>query len=92
MNNTLSHFFGGSPLRVLVQLIVLSVIVGAILSVLGVSPYDIFGGLQRLWWRIYDAGFDTFRWLWDYFVIGVVVVVPLWLIMRLLRVRRTPQV
>ena len=61
----------------------MSFIVGIILSVLGVSPYDILNGLERLVRRIYNMGFDTVEWIFRYFLLGAVVVVPIWLIMRL---------
>jgi hypothetical protein len=28
-------------------------------------------------------GFDAIRWLWRYFLLGAVIVVPIWLIMRM---------
>jgi hypothetical protein len=88
MNTTLTRFFGGSPGRVLAQLVVISLLVGLVLSTLGVSPFDIVNGLQRLLWRIYDSGFETFVWLWRYFLLGAVIVFPIWLIMRVLRIGR----
>lgn len=84
----ITRFFGGSPARVLAQLVVLSLIVGIVLSALGVSPFDIVNGLQRLVERVWYAGFDTLVWAWRYFLLGAVVVFPVWLIMRLVRVNR----
>jgi hypothetical protein len=83
--NSITRFIGGSPGRVAVQLIVVSFIVGVILSALGVSPFDIVNGLQRLVRRIYEMGFDSVEWIFRYFLLGAVVVVPIWLIMRLLK-------
>lgn len=88
MNTTLTRFFGGSPGRVLAQLVVVSLLVGLVLSTLGVSPFDIVNGFERLLWRIYNSGFDTFVWLWRYFLLGAVIVFPIWLIMRVLRMGR----
>ena len=90
-DSTLTRFLGGWPGRILIQLVAMSFIVGIILSVLGVSPYDIVAGLERLVTRIYNMGFDTFEWIFRYFLLGAVVVVPIWLIMRLLRMGRRPQ-
>lgn len=86
--DALTRFFGGSPVRILAQLVVVSLVVGVILSALGVSPFDIVNGLQRLVRRIWDAGFDTFVWAWRYFLLGAVIVFPVWLVMRLVRVNR----
>jgi Domain of unknown function (DUF6460) len=85
---SLNRFLGGSPLRVLVQLIVLSFIVGIVLSALGVSPFDIVEGLKRLVERIYNAGFDVVVWGFRYFLLGAVIVIPVWIVMRILRVGR----
>jgi hypothetical protein len=87
-NPTLNRFFGGSPARVLVQLVVISFIVGIILNTLGVSPYDIVDGLRDLALRIYSMGFGTIEWAFRYFLLGAVIVFPVWLLMRLLRVGR----
>lgn len=88
MGDTFSRFLGGSPGKVVIQLIAMSFIVGIILSVLGVSPYDIVNGLERLILRIYNMGFGTVEWIVRYFLLGAVVVIPVWLIMRLLKMGR----
>ena len=33
-------------------------------------------------------GFDAIRWVWGYFLLGAVLVVPVWLIMRLINAPR----
>ena len=86
-----SRFLGGSPSRIAIQLIAMSFIVGGILSGLGGSPYDIVAGLQRLVTRIYNMGFDTVEWVFRYFLLGAVVVIPIWLVMRLLKMGRRQQ-
>ena len=85
---TIYRFFGGSPGRVLMQLVVISFVVGIVLNALGVSPYDIVNGLKDLAFRIYSMGFGTIEWAFRYFLLGAVIVFPVWLLMRLLRVGR----
>ena len=29
--------------------------------------------------HIWDMGFDAFRWLWRYFLLGAVIVIPIWI-------------
>jgi hypothetical protein len=84
----MARFFGGSPAGVILRLIVVSFVVGVILSALGVSPFDIVNGLRNLFWRIYHLGFDSVEWIFRYFLLGAVVVFPIWLVMRLLKVGR----
>ena len=80
-SNFVTRFFGGSPLRVLAQLVVISFVVGIVLAALGISPFDIVDGLTRLFWRIYNSGFETFVWAWRYFLLGAVIVFPVWFIL-----------
>jgi hypothetical protein len=87
-DNTANRIFGGSPLAVLARLALVSVLVGVILSALGLNPFDIWHSLERLARSIWDMGFDAFRWLWGYFLLGAVIVIPIWLLMRLFNAPR----
>lgn len=78
----MNNFFGGSPGAVMVRLTIICFVVGVVLSFLGVSPFDIIHGMMRLFRRIYDLGFETFEWVFRYFLLGAVIVVPIWLIAR----------
>jgi Na+/H+-dicarboxylate symporter len=75
---------------VLLQLVVFSFVVGIVLTALGVSPFDIVNSFIRLLQRIYDSGFETLAWAWGYFLLGAIIVFPVWLVMRLLRFGRRP--
>jgi hypothetical protein len=81
----IARFFGGPPLWVAARLILLSVLVGVVLSVLGLDPLNIIYSVQRLVQGIWDMGFDAVKWLWGYFLLGAVLVVPIWFLMRLLK-------
>ena len=87
-NDTVTRIFGGSPLAVLGRLILVSVLVGVILSALGLNPFDIWHSVERLFRSIWNMGFDAFRWLWGYFLLGAVIVIPVWLIIRLVNAPR----
>ena len=52
------------------------------------DPFDIVQSLERLVRSLWDMGFDTVRWLWRYFLLGAVIVIPIWLIMRLINAPR----
>lgn len=78
------RIFGGNPLSVIIRLVVLSVIVGIILSALGIRLDNLFYRLDILLRRIYDMGFDAVVWAFQYFLLGAVIVVPIWLVARLL--------
>jgi hypothetical protein len=82
-DENIQRWLGGSPASVLVRLILLSVLVGVILSALGLDPLNIWRSLQRLATAIWDMGFDAVWWLFRYFLLGAVIVIPIWLIVRL---------
>lgn len=80
----MERWFGGNPLGVAVRLIILSIVVGIVLSALGIHPENLLYHLQVLIRRLYDMGFGAIDWLLQYFIIGAVVVIPIWLIARLI--------
>lgn len=84
-NGSMARFFGGPPLAVIVRLVLLSILVGFILVALGLDPWNIFRSIERLVRSIWNMGFDAIVWLWRYFLLGAVLVTPIWLILRLLK-------
>ena len=84
-NDVVSRFLGGPPLAVLVRLVLLSIVVGVILSAAGLDPWNILQSVEKLIRQVWDMGFDAVRWLWRYFLLGAVLVVPIWLLVRLAR-------
>jgi hypothetical protein len=81
--DNVSRFLGGSPLAVLFRLILLSILVGVVLSAIGFDPLNILYSIRLLIQRLWEYGFDAFNWLWRYFLLGAVIVVPLWFLSRL---------
>jgi Domain of unknown function (DUF6460) len=81
----MERFFGGNPALVLLRLVILSLIVGVVLAALGFSPYEIIESIKRLVERIYNLGFEAVEKAFRYFLLGAVIVFPIWLIMRLFK-------
>jgi len=75
-------------LSVIFRLILLSILIGVILEVIGLDPWNIIESLKRLVLHIWDMGFDAVRWLWRYLLLGAAVVVPIWLVVRIMRVTK----
>ena len=88
MSDGMTRVLGGSPLAVLGRLILVCILVGVILSALGLDPFDIVRSIERLIRSIWNMGFDAVRWLWRYFLLGAVIVIPIWVIMRLVNAPR----
>jgi hypothetical protein len=82
-HDNLSRFLGGSPLSVAFRLILLSILVGVVLAAIGFDPWNIVASIRRLFNWIYDLGFDAINGLWRYFLLGAVIVIPVWLISRM---------
>ncbi len=54
-DDSLSRFLGGSPLAVLLRLVLLSVLVGVVLAAIGFDPWNIVSSIRRLFEWIYKA-------------------------------------
>ena len=78
----------GPPLAVVARLILLCILVGVILHALGFDPGNIIESIRRMVQAVWDMGFDAVRWLWRYFLLGAIIVIPIWLILRFMRAPR----
>jgi hypothetical protein len=87
-NDSMTRFLGGSPLTVAFRLALLSILVGVVLAAIGFDPWNILTSIRMLFQRIWDFGFDAINGLWRYFLLGAVIVVPIWLLSRLLSAPR----
>ena len=87
-DNSLSRFLGGSPLSVAFRLILLSILVGVVLAAVGFDPWNILNSIRLLFERLWNLGFDAINWLWRYFLLGAVIVIPIWLLSRMFGANR----
>jgi hypothetical protein len=81
----MERFFGGNPLAVILRLILISIVAGIALKAAGFDPRDLFASIPRLIQAIYDLGFNWVESAFQYFVLGAVIVVPIWFLIRLLK-------
>ena len=82
---TMEQVLGGSPLGVLIRLVVMSFVVGLILTVLDVNPNDIILWVENRLRFLTSFGFETFEEVGAIMLLGAVVVLPIWLALRILR-------
>jgi hypothetical protein len=85
MDDSISRFLGGPPAWVVTRLVLLSIVVGVILSAFGLDPFNIVRSLERLVRAIWEMGWDAITWIWRYFLLGAVLVLPIWFVMRFFR-------
>ena len=84
----LTRFLGDTPGRTIVKLAVISFVVGIIMSAIHFTPLDVWYAVRDFFRWLYELGFEAFARVGIYFVYGAMVVVPIFLIMRLLAVTR----
>ena len=88
MSNSVNRFLGGSVVGTIVRLLVVSLIVGFILSALGIHPLDIYYGIGDFFMNIWHRGFAALGEVGRYFVLGAIIVVPVFIVIRILSYRR----
>ena len=84
----MQDFLGGSPLSILVKLIFLSLLVGALLAFLNVTPFDLVNRVTRLFRSNFGLSFDAVRDIGRWILYGAMLVVPIWLLARLFKAAR----
>jgi hypothetical protein len=87
-NGSLERFLGGSLLSVLVRLIFISLLVGAAMAFLGVSPRGLLDAVLRFVRSLGDLGFGAVREVGQWVIAGALIVIPLWLLSRLFAARK----
>lgn len=85
---TLTRLLGGSPLAVLLKLVVLSLVVGAIMAGLGLTPRMLAYRLLDSFESLFGVGLDALRNIGHYVLMGAVIVLPVWLVARIISARR----
>lgn len=84
----LTRFLGDSPLRVLLKLIVVSLLVGVVMSTFGWSPYDVLYGIEDFFVGLWNMGFGAVDRIGGYVLLGAAIVIPAFIVLRLLSLRR----
>lgn len=85
----MNRILGDSPLRVIVKLIVVSLLVGWVMSIFGWTPLGIWYALQDAVLDLWYSGFAALGRFGDYILLGAAVVIPVFILLRLLSYRRT---
>ncbi|WP_323013366.1 DUF6460 domain-containing protein [Devosia sp.] len=83
----LERFIGGRPMGVVIRLAIVSLIVGFVMVTFGLDAQAILEGAMTLVRNALRDGLGVFGDLGRYILTGAALVVPLWLVLRLLRGR-----
>lgn len=82
------------PLDTIISLLMASFVVGIMLWIFGIDPVDLWTDLGGTLARIWDMAAEGLRWAGKYVLLGAIIVVPLWAVLRLFRhftVRAAPR-
>jgi len=89
MSDRFNRLVGDTPGRTIVKLLILSVVVGFVMSMMGLSPWDLVrfidNGIRELW----HSGFRALGRIGDYLLVGAMIVIPAFIILRILNWRKS---
>ncbi|MDI7862282.1 DUF6460 domain-containing protein [Rhizobiaceae bacterium n13] len=88
MSDQTNRLLGDTPARTAIKLIVVSLIVGFVMTIFGLDPWDIVSGLRNFVLDIWQTGFAALGRIGNYLLVGATVVIPVFVILRLLSYRR----
>ena len=88
MSEQVNRFLGDSLGRTLIKLVVVSLIVGFVMTVFGLTPWNIIYGFRDFILELWHRGFAALGRVGDYLLLGATIVIPLFVILRLFSYRR----
>lgn len=88
MSDQINRVLGDSPARTIVKLIVVSLIVGFVMAVFDLHPWDVVYGIRNFVLDLWYRGFHALGAVGDYLVAGAVIVIPAFIILRIFSYRR----
>ena len=83
-----TRVMGGSAASVALRLLFASILVGALMALLGLDPQRLVMRVVELFQDLFDMGWGAVERVLRWAVYGAVIVVPLWALSRLLGGRR----
>lgn len=86
--SAVNRFLGDSPLRIAIKLIVVSFIVGIVMAAFNWTPWDVYYGIEDFFVGIWETGFDALYRFGGYLLLGAAVVIPIFIVLRLVSYRR----
>lgn len=88
MSDQVNRFLGDSLGRTIVKLVVVSLVVGFVMTVFGWAPMDLVNSVRNFILEIWHRGFSALGSVGNYLVLGATIVIPIFIILRLFSYRR----
>ena len=86
--SALTRFLGDTPLKVLLKLLVVSFLVGIVMSAFGWSPFDVIYGIRNFFVDLWNLGFRAVDRFVGYILLGAAIVIPAFILLRLASYRK----
>ncbi len=88
MSDGVNRFLGDTPARVLIRLVLISLVVGVVMNAFHWTPYGILYALRDFVLHLWNMGFAVFNHFADYLLLGAAVVIPAFILLRILSYRK----
>ncbi len=80
----MDRIFGGPVVPTLFKLALMSVMVGLVFHFIGIDPLDLWRDFGATIRQVWEMTLDAINWSWRYAALGAIVVLPVWIIYRLM--------
>lgn len=84
-----NRILGDTLGRTIIKLVVISLLVGMTMSVFGIGPFDIVDAVRDFVGNLWESGWAALGRFGDWLILGASVVIPIFVIMRILNYRRS---
>lgn len=88
MAGEVNKALGDTVARTIIKLIVVSLIVGFVMAFFNVQPWDLIYSVRDFILDIWYSGFQALGKVGDYLVLGATIVIPIFILIRILNYRR----
>ncbi|MGD1934707.1 MAG: DUF6460 domain-containing protein [Candidatus Phaeomarinobacter sp.] len=79
----MNNIFGGSPPAVILKIAIASVCVGLLLAITGMDPMMVWDDAVASIGNVWGWALDWFAWAGKYLIMGAIIDVPIWIVVRL---------
>ena len=83
-----NRILGDSLGRTIIKLVVISLLVGMAMSVFGIGPHDVYIAIRDFLINLWESGWAALGRFGDWLILGASVVIPAFIVIRLLNYRR----
>ncbi|WP_421854109.1 DUF6460 domain-containing protein [Oricola sp.] len=85
---SVNSFLGDTVARTIIKLVVISVLVGMVMNVFDIFPMDIVYAFRDFALNLWHRGWAALGRFGDWLALGAMVVIPVFVVLRLLNYRR----